>query len=247
MDTSKIETKPAFAYTETEDRTNTFTGGKPFINDNFKFPYDKDGNPLVFFCQVDLSEVDQRIINHLHLPESGFMQFYHGGDDLMGMDFDSDNYMDNSVSKILYLDKAFDEDFDMPKEYEEDMNDYSPLENSINRDNRRIFYKGEYIDMLPFPNSNDNPAITEKDSYGEEYMNYYEKSNEKYYELYLGGYPHFVQWDFRKEDSNISLLLGSESGNNIMWGDAGAGGFWVPQNNLEKQDYSESLIFWDCG
>lgn len=237
---SKVLTKPAFGYDKTDQETTTFTGGKPFVNDVFVFPKDKEGKPLRFFCQIDLSGVDERVKEHLYLPSSGFLQFYHGVDDLMGMDLETEDFSKN-ISKILYLEKAFDdESFELP-DYGEDLEDGTPLEDS---GSERVYYIGEYAELLPFPNSKDNPTFNSDDN--DTYSEFYEFVNEKNYELYLGGYPHFTQWDFRKEDNELSLLLGSESGSNILWGDVGAGGFWVTEKNLQKQDYSTSVIFWDC-
>jgi len=230
--------KPAFGYDSVSYSTKNFTGGKPFVDDSFVFPVDSNNDPLMFFCQIDLSEVDERVAQLLSLPSSGFLQFYHGGDDLMGMDLENQDFSEN-VSKIIYLEEAYDRDIETP-EYDEEM-DYSPLEN---HGAERVYYKGEYVELLPFPNSNDNPAKNKEDS--ETYLDFYESVNEKNHEFYLGGYPHFTQWDFRKEDNDLVLLLGSESGSNVIWGDVGAGGFWVPEENLKKQDYSTSVIFWDC-
>lgn len=238
----EVKTKPAFGYDETDVETKTFTGGKPYVNDSFTYPVDKDNNPLRFFCQLDLSEVDERVKKYLNLPDSGFLQFYHGDEDVFGMDFDNKDFSEN-VSRILYLEEAFDdESLELP-DYGEFMEDSSPLEDG---GTERTYYAGKYVDLLPFPNSNDNPSITEEDQYGEAYTEYYDFVNETNYELYLGGYPHFTQWDFRDDDNELVLLLGSESGDNVLWGDMGAGGFWVPEQDLKKQDYSNSVIYWDC-
>lgn len=237
----KAKTKPAFVYEGVGEATTTFAGGKPFVNEQYEFPMDKDGEALRFFCQIDLSDVDERIQEVLSLPSHGFLQFYNGAEDVFGMDFDNDDFRDN-VSRILYLEEAYDdESFVMPEigEFPEDTTPLMEL-------GERSFFKGKYAEMLPFPNSLDNPGITEEDKYGESYMEFYEFVNEPYYELWLGGYPHFTQWDFRKKDNEWELLLGSESGENILWGDSGAGGFWVPRSDLQKQDYSRSAIFWDC-
>lgn len=236
----EVKTKPAFGYDETDVETKTFTGGKPYVNDSFVYPADKEGVPLRFFCQLDLSEVDERVKKYLNLPDSGFLQFYHGDEDVFGMDFDNKDFSEN-VSRILYLEEAFDDpNFVLPNNEGEDN---TPLDEN---GSQRVYYAGKYVGLLPFPNSNDNPSITEEDKYGEAYTEYYDFVNETNYELYLGGYPHFTQWDFRNDDNELVLLLGSESGDNVLWGDMGAGGFWVPQKDLQKQDYSNSVIFWDC-
>lgn len=236
----EVKSKPAFGYDETDVETKTFTGGKPYVNDSFTYPVDKDNKPLRFFCQLDLSEVDERVKKYLNLPDTGFLQFYHGDEDVFGMDFDNKDFSEN-VSRILYLEEAFDDpNFVVPDNEGEDN---TPLDEN---GSQRVYYAGEYVDLLPFPNSNDNPSITEEDKYGEAYTEYYDFVNETNYELYLGGYPHFTQWDFRDDDNELVLLLGSESGDNVLWGDMGAGGFWVPQKDLQEQKYDNSVIFWDC-
>ena len=68
----EVKSKPAFGYDETDVETKTFTGGKPYVNDSFTYPVDKDNKPLRFFCQLDLSEVDERVKKYLNLPDLVF-------------------------------------------------------------------------------------------------------------------------------------------------------------------------------
>lgn len=233
------ERLPIFAYEFTEEVTGTFAGGTPYSTAESSWPLGREGEPLVFLLQVALEEVSPGMRRHLHLPESGYLQVFHGADDLYGMDLDSEGY-DSGACKLLYLPKAEDRPFPRPEASEED---YSPLEEP----HRRLYLQGKATEMLPWPDSLEAP----KDEDGEPleaYFDRYDQEDEPLYPFWLGGTPHFVQGEFRQEDSALVLLAGSESkGRELLWGDGGAGGVYLPQADLAKQDYSRALLYWDCG
>lgn len=221
-------------YEVSEQPTTTFSGGKPFINDNFEYPLDEDGQALAFLFQIDLSSVDEKVKDFYNLHDKGFMQFYHGADEMYGA-YLSEDFKD-SVSKIIYLEEAFDVDFELPNILHKEA---SPLEDY----EERTYYSGKVLNMQADPYSSDFSNDEDFDSYAE---HYFEEVSE-YYDFYLGGFPHFSQEEVRDKDSDLILLLGSDSVDKIMWGDCGFGCFFVSDKDLKEQKYDNSIVWWDCG
>lgn len=62
----------------------------------------------------------------------------------------------------------------------------------------------------------------------------------------LGGYPHFTQVDPRLEGTPLRLLLQLDSDDELMWGDAGVGAFFIDPADLARRDFSRVLYSWDC-
>lgn len=246
MEFYDVPRKKAFVFTETEKRTNTFMGGKPYINDSFVFPHNKEGDPLHFLLQIDLSEVDNDVKKSLSLPITGYLQFYTGNNEFFGMDLkDLGNFMDDT-SHIMYLENAYDHtDMDLPY-------DHNKTTTPLAKPYTRVYYKGTVLEMLPYPKTIDAPEPSYDDTeWGDlddedAYLKFYENANENYYEFYLGGYPHFAQEDFREKNTEWRLLLGFESDENIMWGDAGTAGYWLKENDMNNQAYNKARLYWDC-
>jgi len=72
----------------------------------------------------------------------------------------------------------------------------------------------------------------------------------------LGGYPYFTQDDPRPgryEDLDVLLFqmdsdmsTREESGDLVMWGDAGVGNFFISRQALRRRDFSRVAYSWDC-
>lgn len=69
----------------------------------------------------------------------------------------------------------------------------------------------------------------------------------------IGGYPGFVQSDFRKYDydtkftsDNTFLLLQMDSDGPIMWGDCGTAQIFITKEALAKRDFSKAVFEWAC-
>lgn len=229
-------TKKAFGYTATRKKSGTFAGGAPYVSKGFRWPVNSEGEELLFLFQADLSVVPPL---GLHLPQEGFLQFYHTGDDLYGMDLeDHEGY---SLATVLYLPKAEDKLLSTPYGRKLDDEWYSPLEKL----SKRLYLAGEEFESLPYPYTLDSESLGEdQEAYGE----WYDKSVSQDYAFWFGGYPHFTQDDFREGQRHPrQLLLGSESTNGVCWGDMGAGGFWLYEDELEERRYENTIIYWDCG
>lgn len=231
-----LEKKISFVYELSETKTTTFAGGKPFINDDFVYPVDDSGKAMSFLFQADLSHVDKDVKEYYNLPDKGFLQFYHGANDRLGIDWDNED-LRNNISKIVFLDEAFNKDFDFPSIVNDE---YTPLWDF----DKRTYYLGKTIHMNPAPGTND--FLDEYDVDYEKYADYYYDHLNECYEFYLGGFPHFAQSDIRTEENNLEMFLGSDSGDKIMWGDGGFGAFFLDKKDFKSQNYDNSIIWWDC-
>ncbi|MGK7918678.1 MAG: DUF1963 domain-containing protein [Trichodesmium sp.] len=97
------------------------------------------------------------------------------------------------------------------------------------------------------PNFDDDGLI---DIYDKWYDQYFWRG----YQHQLGGYPNFTQEDprFNPEYEDYILLLqivsdyGSYGENDICWGDAGIGNFFIKPSQLKALDFSQVLYNWDC-
>jgi uncharacterized protein YwqG len=68
----------------------------------------------------------------------------------------------------------------------------------------------------------------------------------------IGGYPYFTQYDPRAYtrysdcDFNLLFQMDTDWPENIMWGDAGVGNFFIREEDLRNCDFSHVLYNWDC-
>lgn len=61
----------------------------------------------------------------------------------------------------------------------------------------------------------------------------------------IGGYPNFTQNDVADQKYN-TLLLQTDTGNGIMWGDMGISNIFINNIALSKNDFSDVYYNWDC-
>lgn len=213
-------TKPAWAFRKTSDELATFSGGTPYLERDESWPETEVGVPLSFLFQVDLSTVPDL---GLDLPDSGYLQFFHTPDDLYGLNF-------NNVTTHNCLVRVLEDTDDVVTDTEVSRSpEYSPLS-----EKGRVFYSGELVEMAPRPGTYDYKG-------GDP-----DAASEFEFDFYLGGHPMFTQEDFRYGMNPMPiLLLGSDSGENLMWGDMGSAGFWLPGDSA-PDDYSGAFLYWDC-
>jgi uncharacterized protein YwqG len=87
----------------------------------------------------------------------------------------------------------------------------------------------------------------------DEYDKKYADIHESTYGHRMFGYPYFRQSDPRSMKRNyydtLLFQLDSDYWKNqwrILWGDAGAGAFFINSKKLEELDFSDVLYSWDC-
>lgn len=212
--------KEAWVLTHTDEKTDTFAGGAPYLRPGEEWPASSDGNRWAFLMQVDLSTVPDIGLN---LPRSGYLQFFHKPDDLYGLNFHS---ITTPNCLVRHVTDAVDTQVEV----------HSPENTPLKSVQERAYFTGSLVSMPPRPGSYDYEGT----DYEEDDAGVFD------YDFYLGGNPMFTQDDFRTGNSVVTLLLGSDSGNTLMWGDMGSAGFWVPDSALATQDYSSTFLYWDC-
>lgn len=218
--------RTAYGFHTTNDASGTFAGGAPYLQpDETEYPKATDGTPYQLLFQIDLSTVPVKQIDELKfLPESGYLQFFvPHDDDLFGMSFDN---VEQSSGMVRHIPSdAIDPVATIPPN--------SVGDTPLRFPNVRTFYTGNIITVNPDPSD---------EIYGEQEDG---TESESYPEFYLGGFPAFTQYDFRVGTGyeNAKLLLGSQSGNVVEWGDTGDAGFWLPQNS---ENIAETFLYWDC-
>ncbi|WP_285713794.1 YwqG family protein [Erythrobacter oryzae] len=66
---------------------------------------------------------------------------------------------------------------------------------------------------------------------------------------HVGGYPSFVQYDFRAEgrhDDYDTCLLRLTSDKHLQWGDVGEANLLIRAEDLAAGDFSRVIFWWDC-
>ena len=226
--------KPSMEITLTDKKPSVFeskVGGLGYIPHDSNFPTNSKGN------QLDCSEVQLE-----EFPKKGLLQFWLGGTDLYGCDFDNPTNQDDF--RVIYypeVDKTVTEEEIKSKfvhNETDDDNFYTPVLAECGMS----FEPSEdrYIDYDAIEDDYDD----DEDSYDDERWteNFYSK---------IGGYPTFTQDEPRDEQQQkeydfLLLQLDSEF-EKILWGDIGIGNFFISSEKLRNLDFSDVLYNWDCG
>ncbi|MGK7944071.1 MAG: YwqG family protein, partial [Microcystaceae cyanobacterium] len=211
------------------------------------YPTNREGDYLDFLAQINFAEIPQLE----NFPTQGILQFYiDGHDDLSGLDYDNPTSQDGF--RVIYFDSIESDisnlvtDFNFLPDF-----DYSPIIGEFSLDfipaSSPITPMDAYFDIPNF--SGDLLGVYEDwyvDSFGQERGQHQ-----------LGGYPIFTQNDPRfpsndqQEVYRLLLQIDSDIGksgrNEICWGDAGIGNFFIKYSQLKKLDFSDILYNWDCG
>ncbi|WP_338812480.1 DUF1963 domain-containing protein [Bernardetia sp. Wsw4-3y2] len=243
----KITTEKVKDTTFTESKI----GGYPFLPKGFSYPKDKDDKYLEFLAQINFAELPKNDI----YPESGILQFFIGFEDLYGADLDFDTIQEGY--RVLFHDSVGGEvetNFDfLDKERVEDL---TPL---LHKNTLKMYFKNssEYVSASSY----------EFEKYFEDsFYGFFERFEDKedeiadfYYENIdnaghkLGGYANFTQDDPRSfsenfgKEYNLLFQLDSDADfDDICWGDAGIGNFFIKKEDLVNRDFSKVIFNWDC-
>lgn len=221
-------------------------GGFPYLPKTFPYPKDSKNQPMVLLAQINFNETPKLDI----FPQSGILQFYiSNNDDLYGLNFKDQS--DQNGFRVLYFPEIIQDkdqlivNFDfLPKV------DMVPLGESC-----KLEYSLQHM-----------PVSTVDYHFEEKIFNTNKPSSDdikykiydQYEELFpaighkIGGYPFFTQHDPRadekyKNDNFILLFqMDTDGDNDIMWGDAGVGNFFIREKDLQEKDFSKTLYNWDC-
>ena len=218
-------------------------GGQPYRPKGTAWPTAPDGQPLVFFAQINFAEAPALA----PFPEKGILQFFIQDDDLYGMDFDDGEAQD--AFRVLYF-----------PEVSQQIADLAPAAD----------IRDDY-ELLPHHPENSHPLtfeIAEEIAPACDYRfaasmgaGFFEQFGEAEWTLLdaynaiaraqghkIGGYAYFTQDDPRSAaDPRLLLLqIDSDEALDLMWGDMGVGHFFIREKDLIARDFSRVLYDWDC-
>lgn len=214
----------ACGFVASSESRDTFAGGMPYFEFGDQWPVNDDNVPLAFLFQFSVNELPEEARSlYPELRDDSFVQFFIHPDYLFGMDLDNTTngkVLVRTISNPVEIDRNFPSEFDGGS-----LADVTPLVKPL----ERVYYIPEMFESIPSYGSLDWDASSND-----------EGTVSPEYEFRLGGYPVFTQDDFRTRKTHhlYTLLLGSESGDNVMWGDMGVAGIW---NSPEGY-----FIYWDC-
>jgi uncharacterized protein YwqG len=221
-------------------------GGVPYLPKSTPYPKDSKNMPMLLLAQINFTETPKLE----PFPESGILQFYISNNDgPYGLNFDDQT--NQSDFRVLYFPEILQNqnelvsDFKFLPKFSE-----TPLSAS---------YKLDFsLQHAPIPASDyqfeeklfstNHPSSDElEDKIFEHYEKSFLSMGHK-----IGGYPFFTQYDPRENEKykNESFILlfqmDTDGDNDIMWGDAGVGNFFIREKDLQERNFSKILYNWDC-
>lgn len=226
-------------------------GGLPYWDLSKPFPTDARGEKMLLLAQINLDREQAAA----PLPAGGMLQFFHSRDDVFGMDFDAPDQQTNF--RVVYhphIDAGVTQEqliaLDLPTCRQEEMADYSPVlrEAAITLQPQEFYINTSCAGFHQiFQEIHGQPlrSLTQ-----EEYLSLHEQLSGGGHSLL--GWPYFVQYDPRPENSPYdTLLLQIDSDmidgeDYVLWGDCGIGSFFINRQDLERQDFSRVFYTWDC-
>ncbi len=234
-------------------------GGIPYWPPHMELPMN-EGRTMELLAQINFSDVLQM----KDFPAEGILQFFIDPDNLYGMNFDDP--VSQKGFRIVYH-------AEIQQDVKEEEVIHKMVKNIEKRDSP---VQGEYglcfqiekeglstsdyqFDALFTEIFNQrNPQIQIEsffdlpDEVGEEIYN----SSDSKIHHQINGYPFFTQSDpreYQEEFQMFDVLLlqidsdfTEESGNDIMWGDAGVGNFFISREDLKQLKFDRVLYNWDC-
>ena len=241
--------------------------GRPYMPPGFVYPKDPEDSPLCLLAQINFKEVPQLE----GYPTSGILQFYISGTLTPGINshvYGMKIYKEKNRSPEKYFKHLREQGYFRVIYHADVIEDESKLEKSvplIPRDGLPLYEEAR----LSF--SKDSGYIVVGDYRFERFFksNIYDFANrfgQKEKEVMdgligftddralakIGGYAHFIQDDPRllepEEDWLVLLWMGSSTtkdGPDIIWGDSGAGGFFIRKEDLLKRNFSNVMYYWD--
>jgi uncharacterized protein YwqG len=244
--------------------------GLPYLPKNAEYPVAGDGRFLVFLAQINFAEMP-RLEGY---PETGLLQFFISDNDLYGLEFTETSAMDfndpnvtaeyavkqfqlqqqQNYFRIVYYPELLTdptlliEDFSfLPQEdqlwgtmpvSQQCRLEFSPQEGFVGLGDYQFnkIFGDDFFTEIPKEQFDELIEDDIVESYGNK----------------IGGYASFSQTDVRElapvqEKWLLLLQIDRAKNADIMWGDGGAGNFFIEENDLRNRDFSRVVYNWDCG
>jgi uncharacterized protein YwqG len=227
--------------------------GQPYLPKGYSYPQDAEGKPLHFLAQINFSDVPRLV----PFPEKGILQFYVAKDELFGLELpepsdDTNKRLQLQTTaknfRVLYFPEIL-ENIDALQMETDHEYEFSPIETESSL---RFTIEKEYVPTSDksFEKLIGDEIFTKNGVSSDELWDAYTESIDSS-GCKIGGYAFFMQGDVREivpEDEEWLLLLQLDYTEevDIMWGDSGAGNFFIEKKALENLDFSQVLYNWDC-
>ena len=234
-------------------------GGLPYWDPAKTYPTDSNGKKMCLLAQINFDQDKAES----PLPQSGMLQFFVGGEEMYGLDFDHPT--EQKDWRIVYHEKI---DASVTAEAVEAMgipsnNDDEGVDSPVFRSCAfRLAKKETWLTPDNWEKFDELTLEVAKDLFGETDAgsadevfgeDQYALLEEEYFyseNSQLLGHPFFTQEDVREEGSRYNTLLfqlDSETVDDVvMWGDSGVGNFFINAEDLKRLDFSNVLYNWDC-
>ncbi|HEX3479490.1 MAG TPA: DUF1963 domain-containing protein [Kofleriaceae bacterium] len=208
--------------------TESKIGGVPYAPVGAELP---SGEPFSFVAQINFAGVDLA-----PFPQRGLIQFWVVADDLYGSLRDEPT---SGFRCIYYPDLDRPQRSDLPPPVED-----GPVHPDRVAVGRRLTFHRETCLLAPADCrwepflARHQIAVDRLDS--DAYDSY---SNDGHR---IGGYCAFTQTDPRDASDPPLSLLQLDSDENVAWGDAGIGHWFIREADLRACDFSRVEYYWDC-
>lgn len=236
-------------------------GGLPYWDPAKTYPTDSNGKPMLLLAQINFDQDKAES----PLPQSGMLQFFIGGEEMYGLDFDHPT--EQKDWRIVYHEKV---DASVTAETVEAMGipvspDNEEVDSPVFRSCAfRLVKKETWLtpdnwerfDELTLEVAKDLFDQTDAESADEVFgKDQYALLEEEYFyseNSHLLGHPYFTQADIRERGWRYDTLLfqlDSETVDEediVMWGDCGVGNFFINAEDLKNLDFSDVVYNWDC-
>lgn len=244
-------------------------GGVPYWDRKKKYPVDKEGNKLMLLAQFNLAKLETNEI----LPRTGLLQFFIAVDDDYGLNYAKPDQQD--TFRVVYH-KTIDRKItrkDVLKlgiPYSSNSKGgeacHRPVSGELAVDIKKTKVSmgicDYQFDRLFRLIATEKRVIIPKgkDVYSLLSDQTIEKLTEKNAGHWLLGYPIFSQEDPRGQSEDLeyynTLLFQMDSDydaqnvdkqeDQIMWGDAGVGNFFMNSEDLQNGTFNKVMYTWDC-
>ena len=236
-------------------------GGLPYWDPAKTYPTDSKGNKMHLLAQINF---DREKVE-APLPQGGMLQFFVGGEEMYGLDFDHPT--EQKDWRIVYHEKIDTcvtaeavEAMGIPVNLDNEEVDspvfYSCVFRLVKKETWLTPDNWERFDELTLEVAKDLFGETNAESadevFGEEQYALVQDEDFNFENSHLLGHPFFTQADIRERGWRYDTLLFQldteccEEKDIVMWGDCGVGNFFINAEDLKNLDFSDVLYNWDC-
>lgn len=236
-------------------------GGLPYWDPAKTYPTDSNGKKMFLLAQINFDQDKAES----PLPQGGMLQFFVGGEDMYGLDFDHPTAQKDW--RIVYHEKI---DTRVTAEAVEAMGIPVSLDNEevdspvfrscvfrlVKKETWLTPDNWERFDEQTLEVAKDLFGETNAESadevFGEEQYALVQDEDFNFENSHLLGHPYFTQADIRERGWRYDTLLFQldteccEEKDIVMWGDCGVGNFFINAEDLKRLDFSNVLYNWDC-